>query len=197
MTAGKVVGIVLDIETTGLGAEDVILEVGMLAVDRDFDIVGTLQVVISSANTRYRMHEVRRLALDGDEAARYVVEMHTGNGLFAAIDAERGVSPAVAEERLLQFLEEHSASGLPMTGSSVHFDRRFLAAHMPKVEAMFHYRNIDISSIREWVATYRPGLFRDFVEPAREELPRRALHRAVADCKDTLDELRLYTEVLL
>lgn len=195
---GQVTGVLLDLESTGLNPhEELILEVGVLLIDRRFDIVDTLQVVISSPSTRFRIHELKKLAEKGDEGAARVVEMHTANGLFKAIEAENGLSRDEAVDQLQHFIDQHGAAGLPLTGSSVHFDRRFLQEQMPHVERLFHYRNIDVSSIREWVATYRPELFRDFVEPQRENLHPRMLHRAVSDCKDTLDELRLYTEVLL
>lgn len=192
------VGVIVDVETTGLDYDkSALLEVGMVAIDRNQDVVDTIQVVISSPQARFQIHDLQRAAREGDEQAKTVVDMHTENGLFAAIEREDGVSLSMGMIQLTEWLERLNATGLPMTGSSVGFDRRMLSTHMAPVEQLFHYRNIDISSIKEWVRTYKRDFFDDFIAPRLEELRPKKLHRAVADCIDTRDELRVYTGVFL
>lgn len=192
------VGVIVDVETSGLSyADDVLFEVGMVAIDQNQDVVDTIQVVIASPATRHRAHQLQALADRGDEQAKVVAGMHTENGLFAAIDRGDGVSLSMGMIQLTEWLERLKATGLPMTGSSVGFDRRMLSTHMAPVERLFHYRNIDVSSIKEWVRTYKRDFYDDFIVPRLEELHPRKLHRAVSDCIDTRDELRVYTGVFL
>lgn len=120
-----------------------------------------------------------------------VVEMHTQSSLWEQIP-DRGESLDEAEAALLTFLSKWVEPGeSPMCGSTVSFDRSFLREHMPKLEKYFHYRNIDVSTVKE--------LARLWNKPAFDMRPDDGYkaHRAYADIKASIEELRHYRRAFL
>lgn len=174
----------LDLETTGFEPEDCeILEIGMLITDADLEVLDAFQVVLKGYPP----------ILTQDMDAN-VIEMHTASGLFFDVKAS-DVSRSEAESRAIAFLETHFGPAKvkedgtpdrrempPLGGSSVHFDRKFLAYHMPALERCFHYRNFDATSIGEAARRWYPE---EFVEREKSRD-----HRALADLHDMLLELR-------
>lgn len=165
--------IFVDIETTGLEMhKDVILEIGCLAVDGNLDPLDDgLSVVLWT-------HE------EDLEIDPYVREMHTRNGLLAEV--ESGMWQEEAEDQLLKYVRQFGQDGeIPMAGSSIHFDRKFLERDMPKFEDWFHYRCVDVSTVKELWLRWFPG---------RGEPPKVKAHRALPDCVESLEELRWYKQ---
>lgn len=192
----KVAAIIVDVETTGLSYEfDMLLELGMVAIDSDMNVVDTFDRIVNSPKIRYRLHEVQAAARDeGDDGAKFVIAMHAESGLAAALERGEGADIPEVVEQAADWLQRMNGVGLPMMGSNVQFDRNMLRRHMPSLEAMFHYRNIDVSSIKEWVKAFGGDTYPTHIEP---QFSPRKLHRTVADCIDTRDELRIYTELFL
>ena len=97
------------------------------------------------------------------------------------------------ERKALAFMRAHTAPNQsPICGNSICQDRRFLAAHMPEVEAFFHYRNMDVSVFKIFAQLYRPDIAR-----AIEQLKSTNAHRALSDIRDSINEMRYYAEHLL
>src|SRR5690606_35973164 len=100
------------------------------------------------------------------------------------------LTEAQAEQRMLEFLQEYVPPGTsPMCGNSVHQDRRFLARYMPRLEAYFLYRNIDVSTLKELARRWRPSLLEGFVKAGK--------HEALADIHESINELKYYREHFL
>jgi oligoribonuclease len=170
--------VVLDLETTGLDPEkDPLLEIAFICVDNvTLEELGRFQsVVIPPSLDMLRIHPVVR-------------DMHTTNGLFAEIFAaeddmyvllnKKPTAERVEKEALdvLDSLTENCKRIL--TGNSIHFDKSYLARHMPRLERKFHYGICDVSSARRVLGTKRPT--------AKEDVA----HRAMADCEMSLAELK-------
>ena len=200
--------VVVDIETTGLDPQaDHVLEIGMLALDKNLRPLSTIGIVISShsirRNVREMCSEVDHLREHGEITPQQrhfygksiVVDMHRKSMLFdEVLDERRCMQPHDAEAAILHWLDglDVEAKSIPMTGSSVSFDRRFLEVHYPPIAAWFHRRNIDVSSLKELLP--RVGFDRERLE-ASGPTPDK-LHRAVVDCVDTVNELGYYLDVL-
>lgn len=175
----KVALATIDIESTGLDPRiDKMLEVAIVLSDKNLNVIAEMSDVIKQPEP-----------LDWETVASdFVIEMHTKNGLRKQIDKGHGRKIGDLEDALRYFLEEHGATGLPMHGSNVaNFDRPWLKRYMPDLENDFHYRNIDVSSIKETCRIYNPRVFAS-VPPKSDE------HRALADCHSTLSEFRFYLE---
>ena len=166
-----------DLEFTGLKpVESVIIEIATLVTDAD------LHVLAEGPNlVIHHGDDVLELALD--EWAR---EHHTASGLLDRVRASR-ISLAEAEEATLDFVRawvpERTA---PLCGNSIWQDRRFIARYMPALDRYLLHRNVDVSSIRELVHRWYPA---DLHWPGREKE-----HLALADIRDSIDELRWYRE---
>lgn len=183
--------VVIDLETTGLDPRsNRLLEVGVKIVR-----VSDLTTIAEASWLVWGMDqfaEQRRLAVaaaQGDESAKIVSEMHNANNLWAEAH-QAGLREEQVDYRLTVFLDENGAKGLPMCGSSVHFDRAFMAQHLPRSVSMFHYRNIDVSSVRELCAILNPEMFAHIWE----DVDRVTRHRVLPDISDTLAELGWYVE---
>jgi oligoribonuclease len=159
----------VDIETTGLDpAIDSILEVGLIVTTGDLTIVSATSTVVAPNQ--------RRL----DQADEVVRRMHDHSGLAASY----GAPVDEAERFLLHWLTGKVGKGeSPMCGSSVHFDRGFLARHMPDLEAHFHYRNIDVSAVAELCSRWFPH----FTRP-----PSQGVHRVLPDLVDSIEALKFF-----
>lgn len=171
----------LDIETTGLDPnKGAILEIAIVLADKSFAPIKSFQSLVRPPEGWWDLV---------DEKA---VSMHSENGLWDAISSEYLTldTPSEVARKAKQFLLDSGVEGgqLPMTGSSIHFDRSWLATHMPKLHSMFHYRNLDISSIKEFLKVVAP----DLVYPKSTE-PK--AHRALDDVMETLIEASHYSRL--
>jgi oligoribonuclease len=179
MTENKFDGFVfVDLETTGLD-EDLceILELGILVTDKNFNVLGEFSEVC------YFDLELSKNGIDD-----FVIQMHEKNGLWNAC-AKAVTSRLGVEKAAIEFLEGGGWTQQPLTGSTISFDRGFLKVHMPRLEGVFHYRNIDVSSLK--------GLFNKFGWPRTpSEYESYNPHRSLSDCYDTMRDLRSYTEAI-
>lgn len=170
----------VDLEMTGLDPTgDVILEIAVIVTD------GQLEQVIEGPDLVIHQPEA---ALQG--MADVVARMHAGSGLTEAVRASQ-TSVAAAERQVLDFIRGYvpEARTAPLAGNSVHADRAFLVAYMPDLEAYLHYRNVDVSTLKELARRWRPD--------ALASVPRKAGgHRALADIRESIDEVRHYRTML-
>jgi oligoribonuclease len=164
----------MDLEMTGLDPDvDVIIEMATLVTDGDLNVIAEGPVVA------VRQPEERLQAMDD-----WNTRQHTASGLLDRVRRE-GVLPAEAEAMTLAFLERHTEPGqAPLCGNSIWQDRRFLARQMPTLERHFHYRIIDVSSIKELARRWKPDLLTRFSKANQ--------HLAKADVLESIAELRFY-----
>jgi oligoribonuclease len=114
---------------------------------------------------------------------------HGKSGLIDKVKASR-VTEAEAEATMIEFIQRYvPKSGSPMCGNSIGQDRRFLAKYMPKLEAYFHYRNLDVSTLKELAKRWRPEVYSAFKKHQK--------HTALADVHESIDELEHYRTHLL
>ncbi|MFD8707109.1 oligoribonuclease [Kitasatospora sp. NPDC059648] len=169
----------IDCEMTGLDlARDALVEVAVLVTDSELNILGEgVDVIIRPpVEALANMPEVVRA-------------MHTSSGLLEEV--EQGVTLAEAEERVLAYVRDHvpEAGKTPLCGNSVATDRGFLARDMPALEKHLHYRIVDVSSIKELARRWYPKAY--YNSP-----PKGGNHRALADIRESIDELRYYREAV-
>lgn len=170
----------IDCEMTGLDPDnDLIVEIATIITDGDLEQVEQgPALVIAAPDT----------ALDG--MAEIVQRMHTSSGLLEQIRrADRTV--ADAEAATLAFIRMHvpEPAVAPLAGNSVHADRMFLRRHMPTLEAHLHYRNVDVSTVKELARRWDPSLLTE--APGKRER-----HRALDDILESIAELRFYRDAL-
>ncbi len=166
----------IDLETTGLDPESrVILEIACLVTDKDLDEVGDgIDLVVHQEG-----HAIGQLD-------PWCTRQHAASGLLEASRAST-VSLTEAEAEALAYVKRYCLSKkAPLCGNSVCFDRRFLIRHMPKLETYLHYRNVDVSSIKELARRWRPAV--------AETMTKRSRHRALDDLRESIAELRLYRD---
>ncbi|WP_181765872.1 oligoribonuclease [Streptomyces albidus (ex Kaewkla and Franco 2022)] len=169
----------IDCEMTGLSlSDDALVEVAALVTDSELNVLGEgVDVVIRPpARAVASMPEVVR-------------EMHTASGLLDELDD--GTTLADAEAQVLAYVKEHApeAGRAPLCGNSVGTDRGFLARDMKDLESHLHYRIVDVSSIKELARRWYPRAY--FNSP-----PKNGNHRALADIRESIAELRYYRESL-
>ncbi|MDQ3528645.1 MAG: oligoribonuclease [Actinomycetota bacterium] len=166
----------VDLEMTGLDPErHHIVEIAVIVTDGALERVqeGPDLVVAAPAGALAAMDPV-------------VVRMHEASGLIGEIRAAT-LTVGQAESQVLRFLSEHvpDSRSAPLAGNSVHADRAFLRRHMPELEAYVHYRNVDVSTIKELARRWYPEVFEG--APAKDDG-----HRALADIRASIQELRYY-----
>jgi len=166
----------VDLEMTGLDPErHHIVEIAVIVTDGalEREQEGPDLVVTAPAGALEAMDPV-------------VVRMHEASGLIGEIRAAT-LTVGQAESQVLRFLTEHvpDSRSAPLAGNSVHADRAFLRRHMPELEAYVHYRNVDVSTIKELARRWYPEAFED--APAKDDG-----HRALADIRASIQELRYY-----
>jgi oligoribonuclease len=166
----------IDLEMTGLDDErDVILEIAALVTDDDLNLVadGPDLVVHQPAEALAGMDKV-------------VTKMHRVSGLSEAVGAST-VSLDEAGKEVLAFLRQHvpEPRTVPLCGNSIATDRRFLARHLPELEAHFHYRSIDVSTVKELCRRWYPEAFVAAPDKAGH-------HRALDDIRESVAELAYY-----
>jgi oligoribonuclease len=166
----------IDMEMTGLEPEkDCIIEVAAVVTDSNLNILAEGPV--------FAIHQSDQI-LDGMDA--WNKGTHGRSGLIERVKAST-VTEAEAEEQLIEFLKKYVPAGKsPMCGNSICQDRRFMARGMPKLENFFHYRNLDVSTLKELCRRWKPELVSGF--------KKHQLHTALADIMESIEELRYYRE---
>ncbi len=166
----------IDLEMTGLDPDqDVIIEMATIVTDSDLNTLAEGPVIA--------IHQSEELLAGMDE---WNTRQHGQSGLTQRV-RESTMSAAEAEAKTLAFLEQWVPKrSSPICGNSICQDRRFLYRHMPKLEGYFHYRNLDVSTLKELAARWAP--------PVREGFKKGNTHLALDDIRESIAELRHYRE---
>ena len=169
----------IDCEMTGLDIErDALVEIACLVTDGELTLLddGVDLVIKPPAEAVDQMVDVVR-------------EMHTASGLLAELAA--GVTLAEAQEQVLRYVRGHvpEPRKVPLCGNSIATDRTFIARDMPELDTFLHYRMVDVSSIKELARRWYPRAY--FASPQKH-----GGHRALADIRESIQELRYYREAI-
>ena len=166
----------VDMEMTGLDPlRDRIIEVALVITDSQLQTVAQAPVMV--------VHQSDAV-LDGMDA--WNKGTHGRSGLIDKVRAS-ALNEGQVEEALLAFLNQYVPSGeSPMCGNSICQDRRFMANHMPRLERYFHYRNLDVSTLKELSRRWKPAIYGAFKKSAK--------HEALADIEESIAELKHYRE---
>jgi len=169
----------IDLEMTGLKPDsDSIIEIATVVTDKELTVLADGPVIA--------IHQPEEVLARMDD---WNQRQHGSSGLLVRVRASR-VSVAEAEQRTLEFLTPLVTAGSsPMCGNSICQDRRFLARYMPELERFFHYRNLDVSTLKELARRWAPAVADSFVK--------QGTHLAHADIHESIRELRHYRERLL
>jgi oligoribonuclease len=170
----------MDLEMTGLEPQrHVIVEIATLITDDHLNIVAEGPDLVIHASSE-------QLA----EMGPFVTEMHTKSGLLPQIIAST-ITVEEAQLQTLEFLREHisEAGSVPLCGNSIGTDRRFLQEYMPDLEVFFHYRNVDVSTIKELARRWKPDVLASMPE-------KESAHRALDDIRESINELIHYRDTL-
>ena len=169
----------IDLEMTGLLPDhDRIIEIAVVVTDA--------QVSCRVEGPVFAVHQSDAV-LDGMDA--WNKGTHGRSGLIDRVKAS-GVDETAAQQQVIEFLQRYVPAGKsPMCGNTICQDRRFLANHMPKLEAFFHYRNLDVSTLKELARRWKPEALAGFTK--------RQAHTALADIHESIDELLHYRKTFL
>lgn len=166
----------IDLEMTGLDTQqDKIIEIATVITDAQLNIIaeGPVLAIHQSDNVLNGMDD-------------WNTKQHGKSGLTERV-RNSTVTEQDAEQQTIDFLQRYVPKGKsPMSGNSICQDRRFLARCMPELEAYFHYRNLDVSTLKELVARWAPGIANGFAKNNN--------HLALDDIKDSIAELKYYRE---
>lgn len=169
----------VDCEMTGLDlVNDELIEVAALVTDGDLNILGEgVDVVIRPSNAAL------------EQMGDFVRTMHESSGLLAQLDA--GTTMADAERQVLDYVRSlvPEARKAPLAGNTIGTDRAFLSVQMPELEGYVHYRNVDVSSIKELARRWFPRAY--YQSPAKG-----GNHRALADIQESIEEMRYYRDAV-
>jgi oligoribonuclease len=169
----------IDCEMTGLDPEeDRLIEIAVIATGPDLTprIEGPVLVIHQSDAQLDKMDAWNK-------------GTHGRSGLIDKVKAS-GITEAEAQQQVLDFVARYAPKGsVPMCGNSISQDRRFLVKYMPKLEAFFHYRNIDVSTLKELAKRWKPDVYNSFKKQQK--------HTALADVHESIDELAHYREHFL
>jgi oligoribonuclease len=166
----------IDLEMTGLIPEtDVIIEIATVVTDANLNIIDEGPSLAISQNSEL---------LDGMD--EWNTNQHNRSGLVKRVK-ESTISVVDAENQTLDFVSKYVDPGVsPMCGNSICQDRRFLYNYMPNLEKFFHYRHIDVSTLKELAVRWRPEIVSSSFKKSR--------HLALSDIYDSIDELKYYRE---
>ena len=169
----------IDMEMTGLQPDsDRIIEIAMLVTDSQLNVLAEGPALV--------VHQPNAVLEAMDSWNK---STHKKTGLIDRVRAS-AMSEADAERAALEFLGEHvPANNSPMCGNSICQDRRFLARWMPRLEAHFHYRNLDVSTLKELVRRWMPELMKGFLKEGK--------HEALADILESIEELKFYRKSVM
>ena len=166
----------VDLEMTGLEPDhDTIIEIATIVTDSDLNVIdeGPVFAIHQCAATMAKMDE-------------WNTNQHGGSGLTQRV-LESQVTMVQAEAETIAWLEQYVVAGAsPMCGNSIGQDRRFMVKYMPALEAFFHYRNLDVSSVKELARRWRPDVLGG--------VKKNGSHLAMDDIRDSIAELRHYRE---
>lgn len=164
----------IDMEMTGLSPDtDRIIEVALVITDAQLNVLAEAPVLAVSQPDS---------VLDGMD--KWNQSTHSKSGLIDKVKAST-LSESEVEAQMLAFLQQYVPAGVsPMCGNSICQDRRFLARSMPRLEAYFHYRNLDVSTLKELAKRWKPEMMAGFNKQGK--------HEALADIYDSLEELKYY-----
>ncbi|HHQ44597.1 MAG TPA: oligoribonuclease [Candidatus Altiarchaeales archaeon] len=162
-----------DMEFTGLDPfKDRVLEIATIVTDKNLKVIAEGPVIA--------VHQSDRIlkSMDG-----WNTRTHTETGLIGR-SRKSGDTVKSAEEKTLRFIRKHAKPGEALLcGNSIHMDRYFMKIHMPKLEAFLHYRNIDVSTVKELAYNWCPK-----VKP----FEKKNTHRALDDIRESIEELKYY-----
>ncbi len=167
----------MDLEMTGLDPkENKIIEVATVITDRNLQIIAESEV--------FAIHRSE------DELARmdeWNIKTHSSSGLIERV-RKSSITDSICEEKILDFIKQYVPERTsPLCGNSIWQDRRFLIEYMPTLEHYLHYRNIDVSTIKELVRLWKPEL--KYIKKER--------HEALSDIKESIEELKFYRNRIL
>ncbi len=169
----------IDLEMTGLSpSRDRIIEIATIITDAHLNLIeeGPVMAISQPLTRLVKMDE-------------WNTRTHTESGLVNRV-RESELSESDAERITLKFIAKHvPGNHSPLCGNSICQDRRFLAAYMPKLESYMHYRNLDVSSIKELVVRWRPDLLTEF--------KKNNTHRALDDIRESIAELKFYRSTFI
>lgn len=169
----------IDLEMTGLSPElNRIIEMAIVVTDSQLNEIAQSPIwVVHQTDEHLGIMDA------------WNVSTHTRSGLIEKVKASTLIEKEV-EEAAINFLKAYvPKNASPMCGNSVCQDRRFLARFMPELESWFHYRNLDVSTLKELVRRWRPSLAKGLTKHGK--------HQALADIQESIDELRYYREHFL
>ncbi len=169
----------LDMEMTGLDANrHVILEVALVITNDKLEIV--------AESPSYAIHQPHSELKKMD---KWNVSTHTKSGLLERVK-ESTYNVEIVEKELLKLLKKYIPKNTtPLCGNTIHQDRKFLAIYMPKFESYLHYRNLDISTLKEIAKRWYPEIYKGFIKHNK--------HEALADIYESIDEFKYYKDKLL
>ncbi len=169
----------MDLEMTGLDPEkERIIEMAVIVTDSQLNVIAEGPVLV--------VHQPDSLLDAMDEWNK---NTHGKSGLIDKVKAST-LSEEAAEAQLIEFISQYvPKNASPLCGNSIHQDRRFLVKYMPKLEDYLHYRNLDISTLKELCKRRKPAVYGQFKKSGK--------HEALADIYESIDELKFYREHFL
>jgi oligoribonuclease len=169
------------------------LDCEMTGLDPEADRLIEIAVIVTGPNLTPRIEGpvlvIHQTDSQLDKMDAWNKGTHGRSGLIDKVKASF-IDEAQAEQQVLDFVSQYAPKGsTPMCGNSISQDRRFLVKYMPKLEAFFHYRNVDVSTLKELAKRWRPEVYASFKKQQK--------HTALADVHESIDELAHYREQFL